>query len=335
MSTPIWKDTYVSLGSDAYADYRIVSDATSTVIYTGRAYMRPGASDNSIRINDICADYMYSTFPLPSALSLERAAVFSFTVQVADGPSWTTVGTCEFVYDWSYDYGHSDGDGMSFPVLPLLDPRQWLLVTTVQDDVTFTLTFPGGTSQVTVPVSQTADFSEDFNLDFSQTNGTGSGGTAILDLSLYPGVTAVEVGGITYTVAQPCNRYALYYLNAYGGYDQLLITGNAKQEDSVERYEMQRDYDNSSAAARGTVNYANVLTRTWTLHTGWLTDTQSLRMHNLINSTQVCLLDLQSRQIIPVIVDTDTVEYKTYENNGRELVSYELTVRLAQDRTRR
>lgn len=156
-------------------------------------------------------------------------------------------------------------------------------------------------------------------------------------LTPFSELEAIEVQstGATYRFVDTCARYALYYVNAYGGWDTLVMDGTDMEQDELTRHEATRVYDNNSIQNRGTVNHVNEIQKSWTLHTGYLTDEQSGRMHHLLNSVQVYLYDIESGSFLPVVLTGTSTEYKTYRNQGRRLVSYEIQARLAQDRIRR
>ena len=156
-------------------------------------------------------------------------------------------------------------------------------------------------------------------------------------LTPFSELEAIEVQstGATYRFVDTCARYALYYVNAYGGWDTLVMDGTDMEQDELTRHEATRVYDNNSIQNRGTVNHVNEIQKSWTLHTGYLTDEQSGRMHHLLNSVQVYLYDMESGTFVPVVLDGTTTEYRTYRNQGRRLVSYEVRARLAQTRMRR
>ena len=140
--------------------------------------------------------------------------------------------------------------------------------------------------------------------------------------------------GTTYRDAGDCHRYALYYMNAYGGWDAFLIRGTVTERDSLTRRTIRSPYD-SGTSGRGTRNYANEIEKSWTLRTGWLTDGQSGRMHHLLNSTDVWMHDLDSDRLYPVVLTSTETEYRTYRTNGNRMTQYEVEVTLAQDRQRR
>lgn len=157
------------------------------------------------------------------------------------------------------------------------------------------------------------------------------------DLTSFSELEAIEVQGTgaMYSFADTCARYALYYVNAYGGWDTLVMDGIDEERDDLTRHEASRVYVNTDMQNRGTVNYVNEIQKSWTLRTGYLTDEQAGRMHHLLNSVQVYLYEMESGNFLPVVLTGTSTEYKTYRNQGRKLVSYEIQVRLAQDRIRR
>lgn len=336
-AVPIWKDFFVQLAGV----YRIIVADTEDVIYSGYAVSKPGETSAQVRINDICADYMERVlFTTPQVMPV------TFKVQLrvpgAQGSQWVDLYTVQFLNDWSYDYEYDPTImGMAFPINGHLDSRMPLVWTGFGESVTATLIMGGS-------------FMGDFNLDFSSdfliggsTGGTqavtipligggeGMVGTAHLDLEEYPGVIGVEIGGVTYDVVTECAEYALYYINAYGGWDCFLIEGNTLEADSLKRYTREVEYDNRDIRNRGTDNYVNEITKGFTFHTGWLLDDQGKRMHHLINSTFVYLYDIANAQMIPVNIPTTSCEYRTYKNQGNRLVNYTIQVQIAQNRIRR
>ena len=58
-------------------------------------------------------------------------------------------------------------------------------------------------------------------------------------------------------------------------------------------------------------------------------------MHHLLGSTEMYLYDMQTEQLHPITLDNPQCEYKTYSNNGNQLVRYDIEATLAQNLTRR
>lgn len=334
MANPIWKDYYIELGSENSLHFRIVGDGR---MYQGLAVKRPGESSNTIRINDICADYM--RVPPPTFdVRLIPSTVYTFLIaKSVDGSLWSHVETVKFIPDWSYDYSSVQRTVLSDPVNGLVDPRQTILWSTSQTDtITVSINYAGGgSSKIFIPMTITADFNDDFNDDFADEGVVVNGGTIAVDLSGYSNVESVDIGSSHYTVAQACHRYVLYYRNIHGGWDSLLFEGTCKRTDALTRYEAQHDYDNRQNTGRGTVNYAIEVAREYSLNTGWLNDAQAERMDSVLGSTETYLQDLVSGLTWPAVLTGTSIEHKTYDNNGRRLISYAVTLRIAQEMVRR
>ena len=337
MVQPIWKNYFVNLGSAESVEYVIgyKSGETLTAIYSGKAWKKPGESSIKICINDVCADWLVNTFPSLSEEFSRSDMPVEFVVQtISTAGVYSEKARVRFINDWSYDAGYNpETEGMSFPVNGKIDGRQWLLwtglnVSTIEAHVTMT---NGQSMKVFIPIEISNDFNADFNQDFARSVGSAGSGTAVFSLSQWGEVSRVVINGKQYGVADSCSRYVLYYLNAHGGWDSLLIEGAASEEDSLTRHTMNR----SGIYERQKSNYLNEIEKRMTLHTSWLSDEQSLRMHHLLNSTDVYLHDLDRGVILPVILGSSSTPYKTYKGEGGRLVNYAIEVTIAQSRMRR
>jgi len=339
MAVPIWKDYVVNLGVDTYIDYRVVIQDTGDIIFSGRSFVRPGDTYIYVRINDICADYLENVLPtLSQAEFSELSLPLTFNVQALRNGSWVDRASVQFLNDWSYDYGYNPATmGMSFPINGHIDPRMPIVWTGLNvSEVNATIYFTDGTSsQVIIPVEITDDFNADFNADFSRSVRSAGSGTAVFFASDWDNVDRVVIGRSTFRVVTECAKYALYYVNAYGGWDCFLIEGNTLEADTLKRFTREMVYDNRDIQNRGVQNYVNEITKGFTFYSGWLLDDQGERMHHLINSTDVYLYDIARGQMIPVTIPTTSCEYRTYKNQGNKLVNYTIQVQIAQNRIRR
>ncbi len=313
---PIWKDRIVTLAAGAdSADFEIrIGSAAGTLLYAGRAYRRPGSADVVARINDVCADYLASTLPA-SSFPPPSARIAETFVTVVSG---SAVDTVTFVADWSYDQLRTitASTPISDPILPELDPRQPFLVSYLGTPGSVTLTFQDNTTQ-TVALS-----------------GAGPA-TAVLDLANYDGLASVTYNGTTWKVAENCSRFLVAYFNAFGGWDTLVLDGIPVRRDDLVRHTIDTDYDNTDTTARGRRDYAIEVSPAWTLRTGILTDAQSEKMHHLLNSPDVYLLDFADMVWRPVVLTDTTHDEQTYRSNGRRPAVYEFNAQLAQERFRR
>ena len=316
MATPIWKGYTVSKQTkDDSLSYIIKCDGVT--IYTGKAYKRPGASDISFNIGDVCAPFLSSNAEIATAATGFMAINEMQRTFVVEDLSGTVLATVDFTNDWSYK--GSTPNFASDPVQQKVDPRQLLLASMYEASKVIAQT--EGSS----PQTQTLY------------DGDPASGEACIDIP--SGATSVTVSvnsasgssAMAYDVVKPCARYTLYYVNAFGGWDSLLTAGNDKRVDNYTRSTYKKVYSPSDLSDRGTANYRNDIERTISLVTDWLTDEESARMYHLFGSTNVLLHDLVDDIIQPVTITAKSWTEKTFRNNGAKLVNYQIDVTIAQD----
>lgn len=141
-------------------------------------------------------------------------------------------------------------------------------------------------------------------------------------------VNGCEIYDVNY-----CGDAALYYLNSRGGWDAFLLP-YIKRVDKYTQQDYYKAYDNSTIEF-GRKRFLTEITPTWELGTDWLSDEQAERLcRNLLPSTQVYLHTLDDDIIRPVVIVDNQAEYKTYENQNNQLVSYKIKVEASQTDTR-
>lgn len=329
---PIWKDYFVDLGTGISAEYTI-QNSSGDVIFAGKAYRRPDEDTITIKINDVCANYLNNKLPNLNNLSAINVRSISETFMVFDASN-TRIATITFINDWSYNYDYNaETSGAADPITAELDNRQPLLYTQYYIgtiDVILTMA-DGSTTTVQISNEYSGDFNASYNLDFLK----GQSGTIAVILENYPNVVNVQIGSYHYKVVQGCEKYLIYYLNSYGGWDSLLCKGTIEQTDKYTKHTHKREYDNSEQGNRGTINYLTEIEQGMTLHTGWLSDEQAQKMHHLLGSVDAYLYDIANRVSIPILITNSQCVYKTYKGEGNKPVYYDITVTLAQDRIRR
>lgn len=129
------------------------------------------------------------------------------------------------------------------------------------------------------------------------------------------------------------SRYALYYENAYGGFDSFLIEGKVVHKDSITSHNYSRSFVNTSVSHE-MKRYIDEIQGSYELHTGFLTDSQSENLvKHLLTSNQVYMHDLKTGDIQPVVLTNKDVEYLNYKNN--KMFSYTINVTVSQNRIRK
>lgn len=336
--TSIWKDYAVDLGAPA-VDFRVVLGVGGPVIYNGRSVAAPGATNAVAFINSICADYMaaHSLPEFGAADFVPQTLSQVFTVETFTAGQWTEADSVEFLADWSYDRAWDLSLGLSFPISRRLDGRQPLMISVLTDEESLSavITMQDGTSFTkSLTVHRTADFNEDYNADYARDEDDAPYGVVLLDLGTIPGAAKVELLDRVYEVGGACQRYALAYVNEYGGWDSFLPAAHELLTDSYTRHTRQVVYDNSDSQARGLQNYANEIARGIRFRTDALTDAGAANMRHLLGSTCVYLYDMTEGLWYPVVITDSSCERRTFRNQGGR-VSYTFNVRLAADMIRR
>ena len=133
------------------------------------------------------------------------------------------------------------------------------------------------------------------------------------------------------TSKNTCAKYAIYYLNPLGGWDQLLIEGKVVKTIKLENKTFKRNFDNNTNEFENK-HYLTNLTTSYKLTTGYLTDAQAKLMPNLIETTKAYLCELDTKNYIPVLINNNSVDIKTYRNQGRKLFTYTIDVQESQNK---
>jgi len=127
-----------------------------------------------------------------------------------------------------------------------------------------------------------------------------------------------------------CGEIALYYKNRKGGWDSFLIEGTWTKKDEYTKYTYNRSFNNNTLEFENGTYHSQIVT-SYVLNTGWLNDQQSDNLaFNLLSSNEVYLHNLCTDKVYPVVIKDNTATYKTYKNNSRKLVNYQINVEESQ-----
>ena len=127
-----------------------------------------------------------------------------------------------------------------------------------------------------------------------------------------------------------CGEIALYYKNRKGGWDSFLIEGTVTKKDEYTKYTYNRSFNNNTLEFENGTYHSQIIT-SYVLNTGWLSDTESDNLaFNLLSSNEVYLHNLCTDKVYPVVIKDNSATYKTYKNNSRKLVNYQINVEESQ-----
>ncbi len=327
---PLWLDYPTSIKTtETYLDYEIALE-DGTPIYNGRAFKMPGADTVKIALNEICAPYVGLTTTPPQGV-IRGSMAKGFKISAMGKSQYFAFGA-----DYSYRIWSANIPSVFYandPITGILARKQRFFIGVYnlnydpqghsgEDSFVVAISGPGVEDKQTTQTFRDASFETRVTMAPAGYN----------RMELRHASQRIE-----YTVVDNCVRYVLYYVNAYGAWDSLLVDGTAKETDEYTRTTFKQAYDTSvqNIQPRGTVVLQNDYTKKYSLVTGWLTDDQASRMHHLLGSTNVYLHDMVAGTIVPVVLTNSSCEYKTFRNQGAHLVNYTIEATVAQDFTRR
>lgn len=320
VTQPIWSDVYYKNDSNRL-DYIIV-DETNEIIYSGVAIAEPGTNEINFNINRICADYINSHLPnglIPGVNYIyDYAKLFSINT-----PNNDELGKFRFYNSYAYEplpmriflndpiKRKMEGDRMIIEA----DNRQYTFVSAYnrrEDPVTLTLSYIDNEG-----VNNTFYELTDTSMFVRIGDGFAMPSTTYVPKNFICNTTESTDGQLQFNAVDTCYEYCLYYVNAFGGWDSLLIKGNTLKTDNINSNYYIKGYNNTTLEF-GKVKYLNEINTTYRLHTDWFTDDEQSRLHHLLESNEVYLHNLATGKIEPVIITNKTVEFKTYTNNGKK-----------------
>lgn len=127
-----------------------------------------------------------------------------------------------------------------------------------------------------------------------------------------------------------CGEIALYYKNRKGGWQSYLVEGTVTKKDEYTKYTYNRSFNNNTLEFENGTYHSQIVT-SYVLNTGWLNDQESDNLaFNLLSSNEVYLHNLCTDKVYPVVIKDNTATYKTYKNNSRKLVNYQINVEESQ-----
>ena len=308
---PIWKDEDYTQEVDGSIVFNIVNANTNEVIYAGNAKNYPNEDEIKIRINKFVRGYLNSSFnEFGGKLNMLKGYSIPFNIIINN----YIVATYTVYNDWGYT--NTDSNVISEPIRNVLDSRQYFV---------YSLYNRNGNSENIVYTTNDNPYYINVNSNYQSLIAD--------DLNKYENLNKVEVGDVVFDVKNTGCEWCLYYVNSYGGWDSLLIHGNSKKNDKITSSYYSKQFNNSTIEFEKT-KYNNIINSTFELHTDWFTDEEQSKLFHLIESTEVYLHNLNTKQLYPVIITNTNVEYKTFTNNGKKKFNNTIIVESSQSKIR-
>lgn len=335
---PVWEDTYFNKNNTVLLDYNI-EDEDGNIIYSGKTVAEPNATNISFNVNNICKNHLNSH--LDNGIEDRMMYVYDYAKLFKIKSGSETLAQYRFYNSYAYE----DIPTTVFLNDPIkrtvtsdtmiieADRRQYTIISAFNRDAnsrTLSMSYMTnmGLESVNYEIDNTAMFVR-IGKGFEISNILG---TVTNNLLFH--TTEGADGRIQLNAVDTCYEYCLYYCNAFGGWDSLLIKGNVLKTDSIDSQYYIKGYDNKTQEF-GKVKYHNNITTTYRLHTDWFTDDEQSRLHHLLESTEVYLHNMVTDKVEPVNITNKTVEYKTFTNNGKKKWHNTIDVEVAQTKIRK
>lgn len=320
--SPIWKDVGYRFNSDTtYEIYTPKSYKSGNgvvwideLVFRARAYVSPDTQYVDANINKVCQNYMEEAMNIFDGAVGYNHSYKEFKLKNENGD---LLHTYRFVNDWSYNELHL---GLKTnPICPYIAQGQKLFFSvfaTDRKEIKWGMRYSDGTEDYDNTEYVSNEFFTNMVADTKDNN-----------------VKTFYFGDKTYTALPKCRcKYVLYYLNPYGGFDWFPVTGKVTRRDKIEAYTVTQNFSNTTANF-GKKRYLSTINTTYQINTQWLSQEQSDRMWELIESNVVWLHSLEDDKIMPVIITDTEVEHKM-KTRKQKLLSYQFNAELSQVRER-
>lgn len=321
--TALWEGSpQTILQTAGIMNYTVKTGDDNAVIYAGRAVSRPGESNVVVDIADIAADYCRQEMPAFEAVNLYGDPDYHLVkfnrpfLLEATGVSKTV----NFIADWSYRDDAPRSRFLSDPVIAALPSLGVAIVSDYYVPATSAKIASGGSTLDTITGLTSGT---PYNLIFPLN------GRSISEAT-------VSCGSHSFTFrVESCMKAALYYVNAFGGWDCLPLDPITRGTDAFRRESVSMDYIPSRTDSRSRRDFFVETSRTFQVRTPWLTDAQSERFSLHVPGTILASLFLDGHFYPVTVEDTEAAYNLTQSANGRVPVRHTLTLRLAQYRFRK
>ena len=294
---PAWKDTNTVIGTNDI--YNMVLKSGNQELFREKMFKAPNESNLIVNFNRLVESFLAPReFPIGNT----SRPLFSFTA---------SFGNQDYQYDVVDDWSYDDEDfkvSLSRPYQSELALGQYLVYSLLN------------ASSITVYANGYKVFT------------TTPSANEYYDISRRVtecGTWQVKQGS---TLLQSWNtvdaKYVIYYYNKYAGWDSFVVKGPVVPSVTVAR----DTYTNPRRRSR--IYQSNVVTN-YKINTGILTDKESPVVSEIVASPEVVLHDLENNNLISVKVITDSVERKTFRNQGRQFATYQFDLESETTQVRR
>lgn len=313
---PVWKRNIIS-GSVSGATLTVTSG--STTIFQDRIYPEPGSSKPQVDLNKICDPYVKFYNPwIPSGTDHETITdlVFGDTSNIPVFSALFESGeryTSYVLVDRSYEQVDLTGvlsELGTTPIKAALGQYAPLsLLNTGSNSVTYNFSWGGNISVRAKAYSH----------QFTKLQNCGR-------YIVY--VSNPDVPSRVWDVSSNSN-WVVYFPNKHGGWESLVLEGTVVPSVNVTRNNyLQGVYSY-------TRSYLNGVVDSWECNTGIVSDSESFLVSEMISAPDVILHDIKHQRFYYLRPNTNSIQKKTFWNQGRKFATYEFELESVLTQTRR
>ena len=339
---PIWEDV-AATSVNSTMEYTITNE-DGEVLYSGKAMAEPNNDKAEINVNKICSNYLSNDigYDLDGdggfTYNYDYAKLFKINEKNDSLAGQTTIAQYRFYNSYAYDK-ELDNIFNSDPIKREYDIESLTYKVVVDRRQLFMCSAYNRSEEALQMVARYVKSGKIYDVHTLALDNTAQ--LVYFPKSYYANklIDYFLLGsnkGTMYGVIQDtCYDYCLYYVNAYGGWDSLLIKGNVKKVDDIKAHYYTKHCNNNSRSNFAKTNYQNDITTSYELHTDWFTDDEQSRLHHLLESPCVYLHNLNTDKIDSVIITNNKCEYKTFTNNGKKKWHNTINVECSQTKIRK
>lgn len=294
---PAWKDTNTVIGTNDI--YNMVLKSGNQVLFREKMFKAPNESNLIVNFNRLVESFLAPReFPIGNT----SRPLFSFTA---------SFGNQDYEYSVVDDWSYNDEDfqvNLSRPYQSELALGQYLVYSLLNAS---TITVYANGYKV---FSTTPSANEYFDIS-RRVNECGT-------WQVKQGSTLLQSWNVVDA------KYVIYYYNKYAGWDSFVVKGPVVPSVTVAR-------DTYTNPRRRSRVYQSSVVDNYKINTGILTDKESPVVSEIVASPEVVLHDLENKNLISVKVITDSVERKTFRNQGRQFATYQFDLESEVTKVRR
>lgn len=318
---------YLSSAS-ASIDVAVTDQVSGAVIFTGRLFRRPGETHIRPEFFDILANYVRQDDILQALINSlaeeSTAAVGGFNRPFYFSGFETTK---HYFADYSYGRLSPGGRVLSDPVPdhPTVHRSLPLVASCLYTGAAEVKVLNGSSVQERIACTASAPVN-------AVTCGAYVYGAEGDTLKLDFGASGSPVLSPEFRIVDDCSGPVLYYVNAFGGWDWLMLRNRSRVTETYDRQSVGLLTGTTGRARR---DYRVAMGKRWELSTDWLNDAESLRFSVHVPGTPLAVLyDPTEARMLPVTIVDGSMETERSVMKGRSMVRYTISVELAADRVR-